>query len=54
MDIVDTAISPLALGTSQPSTEATVAALAGSDYDTGLSLDKLEPIRSHFEKLREK
>ena len=54
VDIVDTAISPLALGPSQPSTEATVAALAGSDYDTGLSLDKLEPIRSHFEKLREK
>lgn len=54
VDIIDTAISPLSLGTSQPSTEAMVAALAGSQYDTGLSLDALEPVRAHFASLREK
>ena len=54
VDIVDTAISPLALGTSQPPTESMVAALADSPYDTGLSLEALEPVRAHFAKLREK
>ncbi len=54
VDIIDTAISPLALGTSQPPTESMVAALADSPYDTGLSLEALEPVRAHFAKLREK
>lgn len=53
-DIIDTAISPLALGTSQPPTESMVAALAGSDYDTGISLEALEPVRAHFAGLRDK
>ena len=35
-DIVDTAMSPLALGTSHMPTESLVAALQGTDYDTGL------------------
>src|SRR5437588_168050 len=39
--ILDTAISPLAWGTSQPATESVVAALAGGDYDTGIDLEKL-------------
>jgi len=40
-DIVDTALSPLANGTSQPATEALVATLAGTEYDTGLDLGML-------------
>ena len=52
-DIVDTAISPLAMGTSQPPTESLVAALAGTEYDTGLDLEKLQPIADHFTKVRE-
>ncbi|MEA5051113.1 MAG: oxaloacetate decarboxylase subunit alpha [Oscillospiraceae bacterium] len=53
-DIVDTAISPLALGTSHMATESLVAALQGTPYDTGLDLKKLDVVRAHFEKLREK
>ena len=54
VDIVDTAISPLALGTSQPPTEPLVASLQGTEYDTGLKLEDLNPVTQHFEKLREK
>ena len=53
-DIVDTAISPLALGTSHMPTESLVAALQGTEYDTGLDLKKLNVVRAHFAKLREK
>ncbi len=53
-DIVDTAISPMAMGTSQPPTEPIVAALQGTPYDTGLDLAKLDVISKHFTKLREK
>ena len=53
-DIIDTAISPLALGTSQPPTEPIVAALQGTPYDTGLDLEKLNVVGKHFEALREK
>lgn len=53
-DIVDTAISPLAMGTSQPPTEAIVATLAGTEYDTGLDLDKLDEVCKYFTTLREK
>ncbi len=54
VDIIDTAISPLALGTSQPATEPIVAALAGTGYDTGLDLEKLDEIRRYFAPLRQK
>ena len=40
-DIIDTAMSPLALGTSQPATEVMVETFKGTPYDTGLSQDKL-------------
>ena len=40
-DIVDTALSPLANGTSQPATESLVATLAGTEYDTGIDMEKL-------------
>ncbi len=54
VDIVDTAISPFAMGTSQPPTEALVATLAGTDYDTGLDLAELDKICRYFTPLREK
>ena len=52
-DIVDTAISPLAMGTSQAPTESIVAALAGTEYDTGLDLNQLNKVAVHFTKVRE-
>lgn len=54
MDIVDTAMSPLALGTSHAPTESIVAAFQGTEYDTGLDLVKLGEIREYFMKLRQK
>lgn len=51
-DIIDTALSPLALGTSQPATESLVAALQGTPYDTGLDLDLLIHIADHFKWVR--
>ena len=54
VDVIDTAISPLALGTSHAPTESMVAALQGTEYDTGLDLEKLNVVRAHFAKLREK
>ena len=48
VDIVDTALSPLANGTSQPSTEALVATLKGTDRDTGLDLTKLNECAAYF------
>lgn len=54
VDIIDTAISPFALGTSQPATEAMVATLKGTEYDTGIDLKALNPITDHFMPLREK
>lgn len=54
VDVVDTAMSPLAMGTSHPATESMVAALKGTPYDTGLDLAKLDPIRAYFDTLRQK
>ena len=54
VDVIDTAISPMALGTSQPPTEALVAALEGTPYDTGIKLTELDKITKHFTPLREK
>ena len=48
VDIVDTALSPLGNGTSQPATEALVATLHGTEYDTGLDLGLLSQIATHF------
>ncbi|MDO5561977.1 MAG: pyruvate carboxylase subunit B [Synergistaceae bacterium] len=53
-DVVDCAISPFAMGTSQPATETMVAALAGGEYDTKLSLEKLLPISKYYSELKEK
>ena len=54
VDIVDTAISPMAMGTSQPPTETMVATLMGTEYDTGIDLAKLDEITKFFSPLREK
>jgi len=54
VDVIDTAMSPLAMGTSHPATESMVAALQGTEYDTGLDLKALTEIREFFVPLREK
>ncbi len=53
-DILDTAFSPLAWGTSQPPVESVVAALKGTPYDTCLDLELLNEIGHYFRELREK
>ena len=53
VDIVDCAISPLALGTSQPATEVMVGALRGTDRDTGLDQGILKEIADYFTPYRE-
>ena len=54
VDIVDCALSPLANGTSQPSTEAMVATLKGTDRDTGLDLNVLSEAAKHFRDVADK
>lgn len=53
VDIIDCAMSPLALGTSQPATEVMVGALAGTDRDTGLDQNLLKEIADYFAPYRE-
>ena len=52
-DIIDTAISPFAQGTSHPATEAMVESLKGSPYDTGLDVALLAEIADYFRPYRE-
>ena len=52
-DIIDTAMSPFALGTSQPATEVMVEAFRGTEYDTGLDQQKLAEITDYFAPLRQ-
>jgi pyruvate/oxaloacetate carboxyltransferase len=54
VDIVDTAFSPLAWGTSQPPVESVVAALKGTPYDPGFDMELLNEIADYFRELREK
>ena len=54
VDIVDTALSPLANGTAQPSTEALVATLQGTERDTGLDLEALSDVATHFRGVADK
>lgn len=54
VDIVDCALSPFANGTSNPSTEALVATLQGTDRDTGLDLTKLSEVATHFRGVADK
>ena len=54
VDIIDTAMSPFALGTSQPATEVMVEAFRGTPYDSGLDLKLLCEIADYFRPYREK
>lgn len=54
VDLLDTAISPLSWGASQPPTESIVAALQNTPYDTGLDLKLLKEIKEYFEEIRKK
>jgi len=54
VDIIDTALSPLAGGTSQPATESMVATFAGTEYDTGLDMNKLLKASEHFRTVADK
>ncbi|RPJ52559.1 MAG: pyruvate carboxylase subunit B, partial [Methanobacteriota archaeon] len=54
VDILDTAMSPFALGTSQPPTESVVAAIANTPRDTGIDLVKLRRVRNQCLRIREK
>ena len=53
-DIVDTALSPLGNGTSQPATEPLVATLAGTKFDTGIKLEDLNDLTKYFTKVAER
>ncbi len=52
-DIIDTAMSPFALGTSQPATEVMVETFRGTPYDTGLDQNLLAEIGDYFRPMRE-
>jgi len=52
VDVVDTALSPFALGTSQPPTETMIAVLKNTPYDTGLDLELISSISEHFKQVR--
>ena len=52
-DIIDTAMSPFALGTSQPATEVMVETFKGTAYDTGLDQMLLKEIADYFRPMRE-
>ena len=47
-DAIDTALSPLAMGTSQPATETFVAMLKDTGYDTGIDLQRLFPLSTYL------
>jgi oxaloacetate decarboxylase (Na+ extruding) subunit alpha len=52
-DVIDTALSPLGGGTSQPETEALVATLQGTEYDTGLDMKLLIDLAAYFREVAE-
>ncbi len=54
VDVVDCAISPMALGTSQPATEPLVATLKNTPFDTGLDLGLLSEIAEYFRPIKDK
>ena len=54
VDHIDTAMSPFAGGTSHPATESMVAALKDTPWDTGLDLEKLQPIADYLREVRKK
>lgn len=52
-DVIDTAMSPLAMGTSQPATEVMAKAFEGTEYDPGFDQNLLAEIADYFRPLRE-
>lgn len=52
-DVIDTAMSPLSMGTSQPATEVMVEAFKGTPYDTGLDQNLLAEIADYFRPIQE-
>ena len=53
VDVIDTAMSPFALGTSQPATEVMVETFKGTPYDTGFDQGLLSEIADHFRPIRD-
>ena len=53
-DIIDTAMSPFAMGTSQPATEVMVETFKGTPYDTGYDQQLLAEIADYFRPMRDK
>jgi oxaloacetate decarboxylase alpha subunit len=53
VDVIDTAMSPFALGTSQPATEVMVETFKGTPYDTGFDSKLLDEIADYFRPLRD-
>ncbi|MGM0409344.1 MAG: oxaloacetate decarboxylase subunit alpha [Bacillota bacterium] len=53
VDVIDTAISALASGTSQPPTESLVATLRDTEYDPGIDLDEVVDIAGYFREIRD-
>ena len=53
VDVIDCALSPFALDTSQPCTETMVATFEGTPYDTGLDRQAMTPIAKHFLKVKQ-
>ena len=54
VDIIDTAISPFSMGTSQPPTESIVSTFIGTPYETGLNEEELDAVAAYFSKLRDR
>ncbi|MDD7718838.1 MAG: oxaloacetate decarboxylase subunit alpha, partial [Eubacteriaceae bacterium] len=52
--IIDTALSPFSMGTSQPATEVMVETFKGTEYDTGLDINMLAELANYFRPIREK
>ncbi len=52
--MIDTCISAFSEGSSHPTTESLVAAFAGTEYDTGIDLIKLQEITAYFKEVRKK
>lgn len=53
VDVIDTAMSPFALGTSQPATEVMVETFKGTPYDTGFDQNLLAEIADYFRPIRD-
>ncbi len=52
-DVIDTAMSPFSMGTSQPATEVMVETFKGTEYDTGLDQNLLAEIADYFRPMQE-